>query len=255
MPYVLPADELHIWQSRIDWSPACIGELAHLLSPEERRRVERFQHDADRRRLVVGRGLLRLILAHLLRTRPDVIEFAHNEYHKPSLAIEPHTSGLQFNVSHSADLVLLAFATGRAVGVDVEKLRTGSAIDGIAASHFSLREREDLATVSSDLKLEAFFACWTRKEAFIKARGLGLSMPLDQFDVSLLPGQPAELRATRPDPAERTRWAVTDLEIEPGYKAAVAIEGSGRPIKRWLWPSDCLSLQDVFSRPLAPPPA
>ena len=246
----LPTDEIHVWQSRIGWSSECIRELGTILSPDERKRADAFYLEIDRRRLVVGRGLLRLILAHVLDRKPVDVRFEYNEFGKPSLSTGPSRSCLQFNVSHSGDVVLLALAVGRAVGIDVEKLRIGLAVDEIAKHYFSARERTELATLNSDLRFNAFFTCWTRKEAFIKARGEGLSMPLDEFDVSLLPGQPARLLATRPDPTESARWDLQDVDVGCGSKAAIAVEGSGWHIKRWHWPADCLSPNDLFARPL-----
>jgi 4'-phosphopantetheinyl transferase len=125
---------------------------------------------------------------------------------------------------------------GRAIGVDVEKVRSDLEADRIAARFFSPSERRALQSVPEHLRLGAFFDCWTRKEAYIKAIGGGLSLPLDQFDVSFRPGDPARLLATRPEPAEAGRWAIRALDMGADYRAAVAVEGADWRLEIWDWP-------------------
>ena len=163
---------------------------------------------------------------------PAELQFERGGSGKPRLIAETDGNRLQFNVSHSGDLILIAVTIARAVGIDVEQIRPGTVAEQVARS-FSSRERDALAGLRPPLLQDAFFACWTRKEAYIKARGDGLSLPLDSFDVAVLPGDRAQLIATRPDATEAKRWTLRDLDVGPGYKAALAVEGSDWRLKTW----------------------
>lgn len=240
--YALPEDEVHVWRAGLNWPAQGIGELKQILSPDEREKADRFHFDVDRRRHVVGRGLLRLLLGRCLGAAPDRLQFDYSAHGKPSLAVASAKMPLQFNVSHSGELVLIALARGRVVGVDVERIRTDMEVKGIAERFFSPGERTALAALDASVQHDAFFACWTRKEAYIKARGEGLSLPLDQFDVSLAPGQPARLLETRPDPAEARRWVLRELDVGAEHKAALAVERAGWQLRAWDWPAGVCSL-------------
>jgi 4'-phosphopantetheinyl transferase len=234
--YALPQDEVHVWRASLDQPQDRFASLMHLMSPEERGRADRFHFEADRKRCVLARGLLRLLLGHCLGRPADQLQFQYGEFGKPSLAHAPHPP-VQFNLSHSGDLVLIALSRGRALGVDIERMRMDAATDEIAARFFSANECRDLATVAPDMRCAAFFACWTRKEAYLKARGDGLSLALEQFDVSFLPGDEPRLIETRHDPAEVHRWILHALEGGCGYKAALAVEGVDWKLKCWDWPA------------------
>jgi 4'-phosphopantetheinyl transferase len=233
--YDLPEDHVHVWRAGIDWPPERICELKQVLSREEQEKAARFHFAIDRTRYVIGRGLLRRLLARCLGTTPQKLRFDYSAFGKPGLAADFTDRKLQFNLTHSGELVLIAMTTGRAVGIDIERIRTDMAVDGIATHFFSPRECAALATLEAGAQYDGFFACWTRKEAYIKARGDGLSLPLDQFDVSFLPGEAARLLATRPDPAEADRWMLCDLDVGRHYKAALAVEGAGWQLKTWDW--------------------
>jgi 4'-phosphopantetheinyl transferase len=244
--YQLPQDEVHVWRIALDWSPERVRAMNAVLSLDERQKADRFHFDQDRTRHVVGRGVLRSILARCMKTEAERLRFEYNAFGKPRLAprlsdglVEP----FQFNVSHSGDLVLIALTMERAVGIDVEKMRTKLDVERIAASYFSPLERLTLHSLPEDLRRDAFFDCWTRKEAYIKAVGDGLSLPLDEFDVCFLPGQEPGLLATRPHPAEAQRWVFRALDLGPDYKAAIAVEGGGWHLRTWDWPTsdDCLT--------------
>ena len=131
---------------------------------------------------------------------------------------------MEFNLSHSGDFALIAVTQGRKIGVDVERIRQGISSHVIAQQYFSKAEVAELQSLPIDQRESAFFTCWTRKEAYIKAQGLGLALPLESFDVSLTPGQPAILRATRPDEKESTRWTLRSLDVDPNYAGAIAVE-------------------------------
>jgi len=233
----LAPDEIHVWRAGLDEPEGKVRRLARLLSDEERERADRFVLDRVRRRFIVGRALLRTILGRYLGPSPDQIRFAYGAHGKPALAPPDDEAGLRFNVSHSDGLALYAIGRGREIGVDVERIRPLPGAERIAERFFSLPERTALQALPASAKLEAFFTCWTRKEAYIKARGDGLGHPLDQFAVTLAPGEPARLwPAGADDGHEVSRWSLEALPPAPGYVAAVAARGRGWRVASRRWP-------------------
>lgn len=227
----LTNDQVDVWRVRLDLPTVSVQLLEKLLSVDEADRAARFYFPADRNRYIISHGSLRKILALYLYCEPGEFSFSVNAYGKPSLDGER----LQFNLSHSGDLALIAITRGRRIGADVEKARTGISADIIGGHYFSQAEMAELQALPLEQREAAFFLCWTRKEAYIKAQGMGLSLPLESFDVSLTPNQPAVLRATRPDPAEATRWTLLSLSVGSGYEAAVAVEGQNLDFRLWDW--------------------
>jgi 4'-phosphopantetheinyl transferase len=250
--HALAADEVHVWRARVSHCENCLDELAALLTPEERRRAARFHFAIDRQRCILGRALARLVLAHHLQRPSSELIFAYNAFDKPRLAGSPQRL-LEFNISHSGEWLLIALACGRALGVDVERMRADMATADIAARFFSSAECLALASLPAQMQCAAFFDCWTRKEAYLKARGDGLSLPLDQFDVAFGRGAEPALLATRHDPAEVRRWTLCQLNVGPGHRAALAVEGSGWSLRLWEWPGGVDFLKQptciVASRP------
>jgi 4'-phosphopantetheinyl transferase len=226
-----PRGEVHVWRATIARPDAADDRLKQCLSADERDRMERFRFEKDRLRYLTGRGLLRSLLGRYLDVPAQDLRFETTAAGKPLLAAGQRQ--LQFNLAHSGVYVLIAIADGRAVGIDVEEIDDDFDVGQVAAHFFSPHEQRDLETLTDRAKIEAFFNCWTRKEAYVKARGEGLSLPLDQFDVSLRPGEPARLIATRPDPAEAMRWQLSALDVADGYKAALAVEGQGWTPRFW----------------------
>jgi 4'-phosphopantetheinyl transferase len=229
--YTLAEDEVHVWRATFDWP---VTPLDRILSPEERERARRFRFDLHRKYFLIGRGLLRTLLSRYLGIQPGSLLFDYTPFGKPTLA-SPAES-LRFNVSHSGDLLLIAVTLNRAVGVDIEQIHRDRAVAEIVEHFFSPNERSTLASLPDHVRHDAFFNCWTRKEAYIKAKGAGLSLPLDQFEVTFLSGDPAELLATQPDAAEAGRWRLRELDVADGYKAAIAVEGSQWRLVCWHWP-------------------
>jgi 4'-phosphopantetheinyl transferase len=227
--------EVHLWRTTVDWPEASLAALKPLLSADERARVDRFYFEKDRRSHLVSRGWLRLIIGRYLGRPPQELAFATNGYGKPSL--QPEVP-LRFNVTHSGALVVVAVTLGRTLGVDVETIRPDTEVVELAERFFSVGERVALARVPAEQQRDAFFNGWTRKEAYLKAHGHGLSLPLDSFDVTLAPGEEARLLATRHDPAEAPRWELRAFDIAEGYKAALAVEGTGWSLACWDWPPD-----------------
>lgn len=240
--YPVLEDEVHVWGVGLDTTPVSISRLQRSLSSEELERANRFRFDADQRRAVIGRGYLRLLLGKILKIPADRLRFEYDQFGKPKLT-PMQGLPLQFNVSHSGDLILIAIAVGRAVGVDVEKIRTDLDFDGVATRYFSTNECKMLASIAGPGRERAFFTCWTRKEAYLKARGVGLSLPLDQFDVSFLPGEEPRLLATRHDPAEAGRWGLRALTLSADYAAALVALGQDWKLKCWKMRPDNF---DVF---------
>jgi len=222
----LGEDQVHIWQGPLEGVAGTdLAQFNEILSESERERASRFRFEKHRNEFVVCRGRLRLHLANYLKISPKEIEIRYTEYGKPELA--GMMAALQFNVSHSGGEATYAFTRGRRVGVDLEKMRDDVNVEELAARFFSAAETENLRELTPEERRDAFFRCWTRKEAYIKAIGEGLSHPLHQFDVSLQPGDLRALLRTRPDPAEASRWVLRDLPAGGGYAAAVAVESIG----------------------------
>ncbi len=211
------------------------------LSPDEHLRAQKFFFEKDRQHFIIARGGLRKLLGLYLGLTPEAVRFQYNAYGKPALDLPGYLLGtrLQFNVSHSQALILYAFALERAVGIDVEYMRTNIEYEALAESTFSPYERQIFSTLPGHLKLEGFYNCWTRKEAYIKARGQGLSLPLTLFDVTLAPGQPAALISSREGiQGEVERWHLRSLEPEAGYAGALTVEGHA-------WQMKCFVMADL----------
>lgn len=233
----LSGDDVHAWFAALDQPTLSVQRMTEILSQDELRRAERFHFERDRRRFIVGRGVLRMILSLYLDVEPDQLQFRYGKYGKPYLA-ESNNSILRFNLAHSHELAVYAFTLGREVGVDLEYIKHIPEMEQIAASFFSERESAVLKSLPADQKQEAFFNCWTRKEAYIKAIGDGLTYPLDQFDVSLIPGEPACLLKVKRKDDEASRWQLRALTPAPGYIAALAVEGHGWGLQSWQWPDE-----------------
>lgn len=224
-PGQLPESVVHIWRRKLLPGPEAMGRGREVLSGDERERASRFHVEHARNAFILTRSTLRVLLGVYLNQAPQSILFRLTQYGKPYLdeAFELH-----FNVSHTDGLALVAFARKRRLGVDVEKIRPQPDALKLARRFFSQREREQLESLSAAQLPAAFFRCWSRKEAYIKARGEGLSLPLNEFDVSADLNPSPILLATRPDPGEAQRWLLRDLPVPSGYAAAVAVfRGAG----------------------------
>ena len=224
--------EVHVWSIRLDPPPEQVESLGRSLAADEWERARRFRFDKHRRQYVVGRGALRTLLAAYLGTRPEAVSFSYGPRGKPFLA-PPFDRGLQFNLSNSDELALAGFVRGREIGVDVEFLRRMTDCEEIAERFFSESERRVLRTIPFPAKQEAFFNCWTRKEAYLKAVGEGLAAPLDSFDVTLALGEPPRMLTLNGDAGRAAPWFFHHLRPAEEYLGAVAIEGGTWEVRTW----------------------
>jgi 4'-phosphopantetheinyl transferase len=223
--------QVDVWRVSLDLSPDTVKYLESTLSEDEFQRAARFRFTPDRERYIVAHLSLRNILSEYLGCEPKQLLFSANQYGKPKL--EGHN--LEFNLSHSGDYALVAVTRDRKVGVDVEHIRSDMEHEKIAKRFFSPNEVVEFRGLPPEHKVHGFFNCWTRKEAYIKAQGLGLSLPLDSFDVSLTPNEPVLLQATRPNPEEAAGWTLVSLDISFGYTGALAVKGIYLDFRFWDW--------------------
>ncbi len=216
-----------VWLIDLDRPALAPERLAAHLAPDERARAERFRFDVHRRRFATGRGALREILGRLLDRDPAALSFAYGTKGKPRLVAGGGGAGgdaLRFNLSHSQNAALLAVAWDREVGVDVEALRPLDDAPLLVERFFAPRERRTFAGLPETERLAGFYTAWTRKEAYVKARGDGLSLPTTAFEVELAPGSEARLVAFDQEPEEVGRWDLVGLEPAPGFLGALAVE-------------------------------
>ncbi len=236
-PPILGHDEVHIWRSALDLPGSRIQALKQTLTLEERTRASRFRFATDRNRYIAARGALRAILGRYLNRAPHTLRFAYNAYGKPLLIEEAEDTPIFFNVTHSQGTALYAFSADGEVGVDLEEVKKEIRdYEEIARRFFSAAEIAQLRAVPVEQRQEAFLNGWTRKEAYIKARGLGVSLDLRQFDVMLTPGLPAALLANREAGQEQTLWSLYALDPGPGFIAALAVKGNVSTLRCWHWP-------------------
>jgi 4'-phosphopantetheinyl transferase len=226
----LEGDEIHVWRVQLDCSETVLAQLEGTLASDEKARSDRFVFQRDRNAFVATRGILRELLGRYLNRAAAHLKFDYGAQGKPALRSQSSQKSVQFNVSHSHGMALLAFALGRQVGVDVELVRPDFAGEKIAERFFSPQEVTELRSLPPLLQDEGFFLCWTRKEAYIKARGEGLQIPLQSFHVSLTPGKPANLQA-----ADSSRWSLRSLRPDPRYVAALVGEGRDWHLRGWVW--------------------
>ena len=225
-------EDVHLWPLVLDGTAIRQDHYEPLLSTDEAARAVRFHFARDRRRFVAGRGTLRMILARYKDVSRRELRFTYGSAGKPSLAAQLDGQGLEFNLSHCDHMGLLAVARHRVLGVDIERIRPARDLRALASRFFAPEEVTALESLPASLYAQAFFACWTRKEAFLKALGAGLTVPLDDFVVSVDPGKPARLLSTRWRPREADRWSLTDIVVGPDFRAALAIAGKRLPALR-----------------------
>lgn len=218
-PEWLNCGEIHLWQAPNEVGGEEYQKLRELLSPDEIARASRFRFEHDRMQYVVGRTLLRLLLAAYLQTDARTIGFHYTSKGKPELLGADEQRKLQFNLAHSGGMILLGFTRTRKIGVDVEQIRQDLEVNEIAERFFSTSERLYLASLPLSQRFDAFFRFWTRKEALLKGTGEGLSVTLDSF--SVFSKHDADFCRLQTD---GTQWLIQDVSVAAGYAAALAIE-------------------------------
>lgn len=220
--------EVHLWHVDLDRPEGEVADLARTLVPDERDRAARFRSPRDRRRFVVGRGLLRAFIGRYLGVPAASLTFRYGPAGKPALEWTGGAPDLRFNLAHCRGSGLFAFSVGRDVGVDLEAIRPVPEMREVARTVFSARERRDLQAVCDVRRPHAFFRAWTRKEAVLKALGRGLDANVDRTEVTWAPGVGPVVRAIAGDPRDAGRWTLIDVDVGADHAAALAVEG-GRP--------------------------
>jgi 4'-phosphopantetheinyl transferase len=223
------ADEIDVRLVPLDLPPERLADLERLLSPDERARAARYRFPRDRDRFMAGRGSLREILGAYLDAEPAGVELAYGPHGKPHLAGKKGTLG--FNLAHADGLAVVAAGRGRRIGVDIEAVRPTGDLEDLARHAFSPVELEVFRGLPFLARMRAFYHCWTRKEAYVKALGTGFSTALDAFDVSLSPDEPARLLAVRDGGPGPDCWVLEDLPVGPGFAAALAFDGGPARIR------------------------
>jgi 4'-phosphopantetheinyl transferase len=231
----IDADQIHIWRLWLDLPDQQLEYLRRILSEDQIQRGRRFRFLRDKKRFIAAQGLIREILSRYLALAPERIRFVYNKYGKPDLEERSKSEGWHFNLSHSEDVALLGISGGFRVGVDIERIKPDRATEDIARRFFSPNELDTLITHPEDQRIAAFYRCWTRKEAYIKAHGEGLSIPLDQFEVSISLGEPPHLINIQGNVDEASRWSLHHLEPMEGYVAALAVEGHPKELNYYQW--------------------
>ncbi len=222
--------EVHLWKARLDLPTPRICAFRDTLDVDELERARRFVFHRDRARFIAARGLLRSIVARYLHLEPQEVRFSYHDHGKPALEPSSNSANLSFNLSHSHELALYAFARGRRIGVDIEYVRGDTDHDGIAEQYFSTTEAAALRSLPSVQRTQAFYRCWTRKEAYVKALGEGLSLALDKFTVSLSPGSSPVFLWTE-DNTEARCWHLYEPIVARRYVATVVVEGRDLRVK------------------------
>jgi 4'-phosphopantetheinyl transferase len=226
------AVDVHLWLSTLLVRPADVERDENVLDAQERALARRFLRDVPRRRFIAGRAALRRLLGRYLQIDPREVRLTSDSNGKPRLAIT-HARDLRFNVSHSEDAIACAIAHGREVGVDIERIRADLPVAAIAEQFFAPEEIAALRSLPPAAQVEAFFVCWTRKEAYVKAIGKGLGFGLDRFVVGIEPNGRFTLSSASPESGSNC-WSIDSLNLPPGYVGAVAAEGTNWKLVRHI---------------------
>jgi 4'-phosphopantetheinyl transferase len=233
---LLGQEDVHVRIACLDRPHSEQSYFESILAEDEVDRANRFHFHNHRERFVTGRGLLRVILSSYLGVPPREIIFTYGSHGKPELKRHDGRPAIQFNLAHSHGTAIYAMTQDRSVGVDVESIQADFPVEDVAKNFFSVTELTALQALPNTSRTEAFFKCWTRKEAFVKALGEGLSCPLRDFDVSLAPGEPARLLRIGWAPEETSRWCMVDIDAVPGFSGAMVLSGAQCRLHVSHWP-------------------
>ncbi len=231
----MTANEVHVWRIPLDQNQDTVWQFRSFLSGDEIERADRFYFERDRRRFTVARTAMRQILGRYLDIAPQKLVFSYSAKGKPELSPDMNALSLKFNLSHSGELALLAVAQEINLGIDVESMNARVVTGDIAGRYFSAQEVATLFGLAAIQRTKAFFRCWTRKEAYVKALGEGLSFPLDAFSVAFAPDVPAALLWVENSPEEVSRWRLYHIDVHEDYQAALVSEGKEHHLRHWHW--------------------
>jgi len=234
--FALADDEVHVWCASLDKPASQLGQFSSTLCPDERQRADRFRFDRHRQWFIVRRGLLRMLLGRYLTVEPNQFVFDYDARGKPSISEPLDGRTLHFNISDSSGLALYAVTRRAPLGVDVEHIKPVRDMDGIAARFFSARERAAIGALTEPRKPEVFFNCWTRKEAYLKSTGEGISESLPHVEVTLMPGDAPRLLSLAGDGRVASEWTFYSFEPAAGFVGALAIKATGLRLSCWRWP-------------------
>lgn len=226
---------IDIWRISLALPEPELASFSDLLTSDETARAQRFQGRHKYREYIICRGLLRKVLGLALNCDPRDVEIRYTDQDKPYLAAPADHGNLQFNVSHSHEQALIALTKDQPIGIDIEHLRTNLEFNKMASRFFSSKEADDLNTYTDVGIPHAFFACWTRKEAFVKALGEGIAFGLSEFSVSVDPYQHEVDLQTHWDETYAKNWSIRNIESGPGYVAALAVAGKIKRLRYWYY--------------------
>ncbi len=222
---------IDVWHTSLNRSDTDIENFRAMLSANEHKRADRFTFPGKRNEYIISRGLLRQVLGQLLGADPAGLTFSYSAKFKPYLPDTWNGHTVSFNVSHSHDKAIIAITLDRELGIDIEKIRTNVEFIKLATRFFSLTEVAALKEYSNADLPKAFFACWTRKEAFVKALGKGIWFGLSQFSVAVDPEEACPSLITHWDPEDAAKWSMVNIDTEADYQAALAVAGSGFEVR------------------------
>jgi 4'-phosphopantetheinyl transferase len=222
------SNQVHIWKADVCSFRKSLDLFTSWLSDEETQRWQRYLAADVRDRFLTARGLLRGIISFYTSRHPGHISFAASPLGKPYLGF-PEGTGLEFSLSHSSGSILFAFSKGLPVGIDVEEIQQDMDYLMMASKFFSRSENQSILELPQSLQKQAFFNCWTRKEAYLKGMGVGLHASLQDFSVSVSPHEPAILLHPLPADDEGEPWQLFTIEPQPDYVAAGAVQSVQKP--------------------------
>ena len=227
---ILSGNAIHVWRASLNPSKDYLQQVARTLSEDEHDRSRRFYFEEDRRRFIVGRGALREVLGRYLVVEAQELRFRYGPYGKPELAGDYR---LSFSVSHARQFALYAFTWDCKVGVDIEYIRATANMESIIERYFTAQEKAVLQSLSGSRKLEAFFACWTSKEAYLKANGRGLTQALENIDVALHSPESMRLFSVNEPSFDAANWSLQTIRPAVGYIGALAVARRGGEVSYW----------------------
>lgn len=234
----LLTEDVHVWSALLDVQDDVLQVLQQTLDANEQLRAERFYFELDRARFIASHGLLRTILGSYMHIEPGKLQFSYNSQGKPLLAEPFQGKTLEFNMSHSHEFALFAVTFNRKVGVDLEHIYSFAETDSLANHILSKREKTAWLKYSMNERLDTLFRYWTCKEAYVKATGLGLALPLEKIHISLMPGSEARLISINRSTREASHWSLQELNPFPGFAAALVVEGFDYRLNHWQLPQN-----------------